>query len=183
MKQKLQLLFKRQMAQLGVLTMLSVVSLNAWANELYQDIKQVKVTISFHGETLEKAMKRLSEVSEVPFNYNHNELRKLSAKQLTFTDEPLSQVLNSILSGTNFQYKEGENGVVIFRSSQNQEQHLTSSSVEASDQVTVKGIVSDKDGPIPGVSVSVKQSSLGTSTAADGSYSIKVNTGQTLVFP
>lgn len=182
MKRKLQLLFKRQIAQLMVLTMLSVVSFNAWANELFQDIRQVKVTISFNGETLEKAVKRLSEVSQVPFNYNHNELRKLSAKQLTFTDEPLTHVLNAILNGTNFQYKEGENGVVIYRSPKNQENNLGSTNIEATDPVTVKGIVSDKDGPIPGVSVSVKQSSTGTNTGADGSYSIKVNTGQTLVF-
>ena len=45
----------------------------------------------------------------------------------------------------------------------------------ANAQNTIKGIVSSKDGsPLPGVSVIVKGTKVGTQTAADGSFTISV---------
>ena len=55
-------------------------------------------------------------------------------------------------------------------------------SAKALEEITVSGIVSDEQGPIPGVTVRVKNSSKGTTTGADGSYSIKVNRDEMLLF-
>ena len=51
-------------------------------------------------------------------------------------------------------------------------------------QKTVTGKVTSADdgAPLPGVSVKIKGTSLGTSTGGDGGYSIPVSDGQTLVF-
>lgn len=50
-------------------------------------------------------------------------------------------------------------------------------------QQTVSGTVTDDSGlPLPGATVSIKGTTTGTSTGFDGEYSIKANTGQTLVF-
>jgi iron complex outermembrane receptor protein len=46
----------------------------------------------------------------------------------------------------------------------------------------VSGIVSDESGPLPGVSVVVKGTTVGTTTDFDGNYSINANTGDMLVF-
>ena len=47
---------------------------------------------------------------------------------------------------------------------------------------TVSGTVSDSSGTLPGVSVLVKGTSIGTQTDFDGKYAIKANTGDVLVF-
>ncbi|MFD1615439.1 carboxypeptidase-like regulatory domain-containing protein [Gelatiniphilus marinus] len=48
---------------------------------------------------------------------------------------------------------------------------------------TISGTVSDKSGlPLPGTTVLVKGTTLGTSTDFDGNYSIQANSGATLVF-
>jgi TonB-linked SusC/RagA family outer membrane protein len=47
---------------------------------------------------------------------------------------------------------------------------------------TVTGIVSDSSGPVPGVNVLIKGSSLGTATDFDGNYEINVKNGDVLVF-
>lgn len=48
---------------------------------------------------------------------------------------------------------------------------------------TISGVVSDPSGlPLPGATVIVKGTNAGTSTDFDGKYSIKANTGATLVF-
>ena len=181
MNQKLQKLLTRRIAKLGIAAMLSAVSLGAWAVNKLQDIRTVKVTITFNGETLEKAFSRLSNVSKMPFNYNHNELRKISTKPLVFKNEPLTQVLNSMLNGTHFQYKEGESGVIIFKTDEKQDINPVKM-VGAVDPITIKGIVSDKSGPIPGVSVTVKKSKTGTTTDNNGAFIIRAEKGEVLVF-
>jgi TonB-linked SusC/RagA family outer membrane protein len=47
---------------------------------------------------------------------------------------------------------------------------------------TITGIVSDSSGSLPGVSITVKGSTIGTETDFDGKYSIKAKTGDVLVF-
>lgn len=47
---------------------------------------------------------------------------------------------------------------------------------------TVKGVVSDASGPLPGVSVVVKGTNAGTETDFDGNYTIKADSGAVLVF-
>lgn len=49
-------------------------------------------------------------------------------------------------------------------------------------QQQITGTVSDKNGPLPGVSVSVKNSSRGVTTDFDGKYTIQASQGETLVF-
>lgn len=51
-----------------------------------------------------------------------------------------------------------------------------------SQEKTVTGIVSDRSGPLPGVSILVKETTNGTETDFDGKYKIKANVGDVLVF-
>lgn len=56
-------------------------------------------------------------------------------------------------------------------------------SVEVTDgEFFVSGVVSDKTGPLPGVQVMVKGTSRGIETDFDGNYSVKVKTGDSLIF-
>jgi len=50
------------------------------------------------------------------------------------------------------------------------------------DEITVSGTVRDEKGPLPGVTVRVKNSSNGMATDASGNYTIKANRNETLVF-
>lgn len=51
-----------------------------------------------------------------------------------------------------------------------------------SQSITVKGVVSDKTGSLPGVNIIIKGSSKGTTTDIDGKYLIKANKGSILKF-
>ena len=46
----------------------------------------------------------------------------------------------------------------------------------------ITGIVSDVSGPLPGVSILIKDTDMGVMTDLDGNYSIKANTGQVLTY-
>ena len=47
---------------------------------------------------------------------------------------------------------------------------------------TIKGVVSDGELPLPGASIVIKGTQIGTQTDFDGNYSIEANTGDILVF-
>ena len=49
-------------------------------------------------------------------------------------------------------------------------------------QKTISGTVSDKTGPLPGVSILIKGTTTGTETDFDGKYSISTKTGDVLVY-
>ena len=54
--------------------------------------------------------------------------------------------------------------------------------VSFAQQRTISGKVSDGSGPLPGVSVVIKGSTIGTETDFDGKYSIKASSGDILIF-
>ena len=54
--------------------------------------------------------------------------------------------------------------------------------VSFAQQRTITGKVSDGSGPLPGVSVVIKGSTIGTETGFDGKYSIKASSGDILIF-
>jgi Ca-activated chloride channel homolog len=54
--------------------------------------------------------------------------------------------------------------------------------VAIAQQKTIKGVVSDKSGPLPGANVTVKGTTRNTQTDFNGKYSIKAGKGETLVF-
>ena len=49
-------------------------------------------------------------------------------------------------------------------------------------QKTISGTVSDNSGPLPGVSIVIKGTTIGTETDFDGKYSIKAKSGNVLIF-
>jgi len=59
---------------------------------------------------------------------------------------------------------------------------LSQKNIVVKNTITVKGIVSDVQGPLPGVTVTIVGTKAGVSTAADGSYSIQVPADGTLAF-
>ncbi|MDX1429160.1 MAG: SusC/RagA family TonB-linked outer membrane protein, partial [Rhodothermales bacterium] len=61
---------------------------------------------------------------------------------------------------------------------------LVSSTLAFAQEKTVTGTVTDADSgfPLPGVNISVQGTLTGTATGIDGTYSIRVNTGDVLVF-
>ena len=46
---------------------------------------------------------------------------------------------------------------------------------------TISGVVESEDGPLPGATVQVKGSSIGTNTDFDGNFSIQANQGDVLI--
>jgi len=82
----------------------------------------------------------------------------------------ISQVLNSIFAGTNLQYKMLDNKLIVV------------SSNEAEQDIVVTGkVVNENEEPLPGVSVTLKGKTTGTTTDANGSFTLSAPENATLV--
>lgn len=109
------------------------------------------------------------------------------------TKDDVEKILSSVLENTGLKYKKinGTTFVILnegqkFKKNQDLKAVTPEMNIEAFRQpvfLTITGRILGPDNqPLPGVSVQVKGTSRGTSTNANGAYSIEANKGETLVF-
>lgn len=132
--------------------------------------------ISIHEQnaSLEKVFKAISKQSGYLFLYNDELLEKARPVTLELKDASLEHVLAVCFKNQPLTYSLVENTIVVKPAPARQRQ----------EEVAVSGKVTDKDGVgLPGVTVVLKGTSKGTSTDAEGNFSIGVPGGAgTLVF-
>ena len=132
-----------------------------------------KVTLNLKSVNLKKALATIEKHSDFRFLYSERKIANNDKVDINVTNANISQVMDELLTGTGLSYKElGNNLIVLVEKN------------EAIQDVIVKGKVTDKENgqALTGVSVQVKGSNSGTSTDANGNYSINVPEKATLVF-
>lgn len=133
---------------------------------------QTRITLKLQSAELKLALKQIEKKSSYRFLYNDDVVSSTRKVDVNADNTLVTDVLDKMFSDGELGYRVLNNNLVV----------ITSKNAEIKD-IRVTGRVVDSDGnPVPGVSVKVKGSSAGTSTAADGTYSISVPDGATLVF-
>ena len=97
-------------------------------------------------------------------------------RDVSFKDATVEQILTDCLKGTDLAYEINGKTIIIRRQAVNQEKGKTK---------VITGKVTDEQGnALPGVTVMIKGTSLGTATGADGEYRLEIPGGgeQILVF-
>ncbi|MDR2765113.1 MAG: TonB-dependent receptor [Tannerella sp.] len=123
-----------------------------------------KLTIQIHKGTLSEFFKEIEKQSDYRFFYNdemvniEKEIHLMDVKNKSIDD-----VLATLLANTELRYRKLDNNLIII------------SSKELLQSVGVSGTVLDAAGEaIPGVNVSVKGTTIGTITDANGHFSLEV---------
>ncbi|WP_316801831.1 SusC/RagA family TonB-linked outer membrane protein [Pedobacter nototheniae] len=134
---------------------------------------QEKLSLDIKNVKLEKALQIIEKQSGYRFVYSPTEGPFGKSVSIKTEDTPISTILDQILSGTSLTYALKSDNLITI-----------SLKGSVSLDITAKGIVKDSTGLVlPGVSVSVKGvKGIGTSTDADGKFSLKVPDNATLVF-
>ena len=130
------------------------------------------ITLNADNKEIVKVLAAIEKQGDFRFVYNNN-LKALKQKvSVSFNKAGIKDVLTQLFTGTNLSYVELENNLVAIR---------TNGSMQI--DITVSGKITNSNGePVPGVSVRIKGSTTGTSSANDGTYSITVPDGATLQF-
>jgi TonB-linked SusC/RagA family outer membrane protein len=148
-----------------------------------------RVTFELNNVSLENALTAIEKNADIKFSYNSKSIRGLKKVDLEAKNERVSSVLNRLLLPLNFDYIEVGNHVVLKSkanfSADSDVDHAgdLSSSDQSMAEIPVKGKVSafENKGPLPGVSVFLKGSNRGTSTNANGEFTISVPSNKSIL--
>jgi TonB-linked SusC/RagA family outer membrane protein len=154
------------------------------ANNIAAQVLDKKVTIDLQNVTLRKVLERLSRETEAKFLYHSQLVSSAEKVSLSVTEERLAAVLEKILTPFQITFEAEGNQIVLTRQKIGflEEGFRPETSENSVSAIQVTGSVKDDKGlPLPGVSIAVKGSTNGTTTDANGSYSISVDDGNAVL--
>jgi TonB-linked SusC/RagA family outer membrane protein len=130
--------------------------------------QQTNLALKLENTSIEKVLTKIEEQSKFYFLYRSDLLKEIPPVSIEVNDAKLEDILNQILIPNGFTY-EIEDRVVVIKKANEQAAPVP---VE---QKAVSGTVKDKDGaPVPGASVVVKGTTIGTITDINGVFHLNI---------
>jgi TonB-linked SusC/RagA family outer membrane protein len=142
-----------------------------------QKVLDKKITLDVESEDFQQALIKISEQAKVKFAYSPELVEDQKRVTLHVKDAKLEEVLAALL-GPEVNYKVVGKRIVLRPVNPAREDAGKSDDDTRAipDPITVSGTIKDGTGaPVPGVSVLLKGTSIGTTTDADGKFTITVN--------
>lgn len=155
----IKLMTRMRLACLVMLLSLSGLQAKVWSQQERLDLRSNDLNIVQVFEVLQKK-------TNLKFVFNHEHVQQYRVN-LDIHDRTLEQILDRIFSDKPLKYEITPEHVIISKISRVRE--------EVREPVKISGTVVDESGlPLPGVTVVLKGLTLGTSTDADGKFSLQV---------
>ena len=131
-----------------------------------------KITISKKNVSLEKVFKEIRKQSDYFFIYSNQNVEKATKVNIDVKDATIQEVLDLCLKQQPLTYTIVEKTVII-----KPKQEAVITTVAVAPLAVVSGTVTSKGTPLSGVSVLAKPSNRGTTTDANGKYSLTIKDG------
>lgn len=134
-------------------------------------IAQSKVTLNLQSVAFKKALSTIENKTEYRFLYNENNIDKNKRVSIYAQNEDVSSVLSRLFKEQGVSFQILSNNLVVLKQGN-----------QAPVQQTVRGRVVDATGvPVVGASVTIKGTTVGTSTDANGAFTIAATEDAVLV--
>lgn len=159
--------------QLFILNVVLAVNVNAQ----FERIDEVKVALNQAELSLRQFFRAVESKSGFKFSYDNRQIDLSVQVRLTSTDGTIEAMLKEVATQTSLGFRQVNDQIDVRK--------VNTPVVEQVilEDVTIRGIVRDENGdPLPGATISVQGSTIGTVTDLDGSYSITVPDNAVLVF-
>ena len=135
-----------------------------------------KVSLEVKNASLEQVIQLLEKESGYIFLYEDAQIEQVQDLELNFKDEDLKVVLDECLQNSGLTYKLMNHTIVISRKNVNDQVHMTPT------RLLLQGIVKDADGHVlPGVTVVLKETTLGVATDVEGRFTIELPKADSIV--
>lgn len=149
-----------------------------------QPLDQVEVSIELRNESLVQAFSKIESQSPFHFMYRDEEVKNIRNLTLPAGKHSVAECLKILLANTSLMYRQVDNHILITASRERPPLAAKLAALEnAPGDREIKGQVTNARGePLSGVSITIKGSTVGTSTDATGKFSITVPDNAVLVF-
>ncbi len=138
---------------------------------------QGRFTMNLKNATIKQVINDLKAKGGYSFVYSDDDLDVVPAKSATFNNSTVQQILDFYLKGTNLTYEITTNKIIAIRRADKK--------TSIQNETTISGLVTDNTGStLPGVSVAIKGTQIGTTTKEDGTFELPVREpiGKVLTF-
>lgn len=184
------------MKTLSIQVMFAVVVCTlAFANNNFAQVLDKKVTITLNEVSIEEALQAIERLTNVKFFYSIDQLNTKEKVSLDAVDQPLREILNQLSKQFHIEYNIHEKRSVITLRKVHDTSHNNAPrrpAHKATDHpktrmdllAAVTGHIThaNTQEPMPGVNVLVKGTTIGTTSDAEGKFSIEALQTDILVF-
>lgn len=148
-----------------------------------QKIGSVNITLEVKNEPLLSALKKIEAQTSFRFVYRKGELTALPSRTVRASTYTVEEALNLLLDNTGFSFRQvGDNVLILHNNISDDFVKLNLSDELIDSNIPVRGQVTDAKGlTLPGVSVLVKGTTIGTSTDLEGRFMINVPDGNSIL--
>ena len=147
---------------------LTLLLLTCFVIQTFAGANAQTVTIKKQNATLEEVIWELKQQSHFTFMYNDTDIAPEKGITLNETDVDIEKILQKCLENTNLEYVVLNNAIVI---------KLKANTQDEKKSITLKGWVYDKKKePMPGVTIKLANTSIGTATNNKGWFSLQLPT-------
>jgi TonB-linked SusC/RagA family outer membrane protein len=151
-----------------------------------QGMLETRISIRIEDKSLKTVLTKLEKEAKVRFMYSVEVIQADRTVALNAKNQPLGEVLETLLSPLNILYRSTDNGIVLTPKAikLGQIQRVQQSQAESPADIVIKGTVTDESGEkLPGVSVTLKGSTRGSTTNTNGDFTLDIpNEKAVLVF-
>ncbi len=143
--------------------------------------QDTRVNLHLEQASLTDVFREIEKQSDFRFFYNNTVVSTSKKIDLDTDNESISALLIDLFHGTDIHYRMVENYIVVTNKHDQLDEIL--SNLSAVQGITITGTVTDNGDPLPGVNVTIKGTTIGVVTDANGKYSIMApNKTAVLVF-
>ena len=174
------MLSKRLMYAFLIQLFMCTVLLANTGNAQRKSIEEVEVSLNLQEKTLLQFFRQVEAKTEFKFTYNDDLVDLKQKVTVEERDRILYEVLEAVSRQVDLHFVQVNENIHVKSVENDKDQAVEIAQVV---DVTVSGTVTDANGePIPGATVSLTGTSVGTATDLEGKYTLTVPEGSTLVF-
>ena len=130
--------------------------------------QQEKVNLDLRDVSIKTLFSEIQRQTKLHFIFSSEQANRLDKLTVKATDETVKSVLDRIFEGTGFSYTFRDDIIMVRFEGEQAAQQVKK-------EMEIRGVVKDKNGePLPGVTVLVGGTTLGTATDAKGEFLLKV---------
>lgn len=151
-------------------------------NAQVKDIEEVMVSISMDGAKIEKAFSTIEKMTDFSFVYTDKELKGVPRITTGGETQSVYELLSVIGGQTGLYFKQVNQNIHVRKVSHQTQQLEDISVLQSPFDINISGTITDENGePMPGATITVENTSVGTVSGIDGNFSIDVDEGAVLV--